>query len=102
MELRNRTIGEDNSPDMEDEEEALIEPDGDGVKNTEDKKSGIAGDERNILVLLFLYILQVLHIIIMFAISNTSRLRFTILFSGNTSWAGSSYTIDPDKQKCEL
>merc|ERR1712227_983204 len=58
MELRNRTIGEDNSPDMEDEEEALIEPDGDGVKNTEDKKSGIAGDERNILVLLFLYILQ--------------------------------------------
>ena len=61
MELRNRTIGEDNSPDMEDEEEALIEPDGDGVKNTEDKKSGIAGDERNILVLLFLYILQVLQ-----------------------------------------
>jgi len=46
------------SPDMEDEEEALIEPDGDAVKNTEDKKSGIAGDERNILVLLFLYILQ--------------------------------------------
>ena len=63
MELRNRTIGEDNSPDMEDEEEALIEPDGDGVKNTntEDNKSGIAGDERNILVLLFLYILQVLQ-----------------------------------------
>ena len=61
MELRNRTIGEDNSPDMEDEEEALIEPDGDVVKNTEDKKSGIAGDERNILVLLFLYILQVLQ-----------------------------------------
>jgi len=58
MELRNRTIGDDNSPDMEDEEEALIEPDGDAVKNTEDKKSGIAGDERNILVLLFLYILQ--------------------------------------------
>ena len=62
MELRNRTIGEDNGPEMEDEEEALIEPaggEGDAVKNSENKKSGIAGDERNILVLLFLYILQV-------------------------------------------
>ena len=98
MELRNRTIGEDNSPDMEDEEEALIEPDGDGVKNTEDKKSGIAGDERNILVLLFLYILQVLQ----YNVSNFYHIQIYNPFTGNTSWAGSSHTTDPDKQKCEL
>lgn len=59
MELRNRTIGED-SEDKAEEEEALLEPSVD-VKLSHSQsaeKSGIAGDEKSILVLLFLYILQ--------------------------------------------
>ena len=64
MQLRNRTLGDET--DMWDEEEALIDPEqgegeeGDG-RETDDTKKGIAGDERNILVLLFLYVLQVSH-----------------------------------------
>ena len=57
MNLRNRAI-----PEMsgEDEDEELLIQEDDEEEN-EDKveiKSGVAGDERNILVLLFLYILQ--------------------------------------------
>ena len=72
MNLRNRTIGEDsNNHDLEEEEEALISDETDvspstsrksrgkkELKRQEQEKSGIAGDERNILVLLFLYVLQ--------------------------------------------
>ena len=62
MELRNRTIGEE-SKNMSEEEEALIEPDVDvrdgSGETVTSEKTGIAGDERNILVLLFLYVLQV-------------------------------------------
>ena len=59
MELRNRTIGED-MEDKDEEEEALIETPGDvkTVQSSSGEKSGIAGDERSILVLLFLYVLQ--------------------------------------------
>ena len=63
MQLRSRNLADDS--DMRDEEEALIEDTEDeevdgGGGGVEDKK-GIAGDERNILVLLFLYVLQVRH-----------------------------------------
>ena len=62
MQLRSRNLADDS--DMRDEEEALIEDtedeEVDGGGGGEDKK-GIAGDERNILVLLFLYVLQVSH-----------------------------------------
>ena len=54
-ELRNRGQNSD-----DEEHEALIDEEESGkmkVKN----KSGIAGDEKNILVLLFLYILQVIN-----------------------------------------
>ena len=55
--LRNRSqVGED------EEHEVLIEP-SDEDDPTKKGKSGIAGDERNILVLLFLYILQVLYLV---------------------------------------
>ena len=60
MQLRNRSLGDET--DMRDEEEALIDPEEEEEeegKRDEDTKKGIAGDERNILVLLFLYVLQV-------------------------------------------
>jgi len=58
MQLRNRSLGDET--DMRDEEEALIDPEEEEEedKRDEDIKKGIAGDERNILVLLFLYVLQ--------------------------------------------
>ena len=59
MELRNRTIGEDIENRVE-EEEALLETSVE-VKTSSSKtaeKTGIAGDEKSILVLLFLYVLQ--------------------------------------------
>ena len=56
MELRNRTIGED-TEDKAEEEEALLEASVD-VKLPPTEKTGIAGDEKSILVLLFLYVLQ--------------------------------------------
>ena len=61
MNLRNRTVGEDNiDHDLEEEEEALIETDvrTSDKKNSVERQESIAGDERNILVLLFLYVLQ--------------------------------------------
>ena len=61
MQLRNRSLADET--DMWDEEEALIdqekEEEQEGSSRDEDTKKGIAGDERNILVLLFLYVLQV-------------------------------------------
>ena len=63
MELRNRTIGEE--AEVEEKEVALIETSAEAavsdseVVDNGNRKSGIAGDERNILVLLFLYVLQV-------------------------------------------
>ena len=58
MELRNRTIGED-TEDKPEEEEALIEPSVEVRRVSQaPEKSGIAGDEKSILILLFLYILQ--------------------------------------------
>ena len=58
MELRNRTIGED-TEDKPEEEEALIEPSVEARRVSQaPEKSGIAGDEKSILILLFLYILQ--------------------------------------------
>ena len=60
MQLRNRSLAEET--DMRDEEEALIDPEEEEEdRREEDTKKGIAGDERNILVLLFLYVLQVCH-----------------------------------------
>ena len=60
MQLRNRSLAEET--DMRDEEEALIDPEEEVEDRIEeDTKKGIAGDERNILVLLFLYVLQVCH-----------------------------------------
>ena len=52
-ELRNRSQVDD------EEHEVLIEPSDEDVQIKKGEKSGVAGDERNILVLLFLYILQV-------------------------------------------
>ena len=58
MQLRNRSLADET--DMWDEEEALIDQEKEeGVSRDEESKKGIAGDERNILVLLFLYVLQV-------------------------------------------
>ena len=61
MQLRNRSLADET--DMWDEEEALIdqekEEEEEEASRDEDTKKGIAGDERNILVLLFLYVLQV-------------------------------------------
>ena len=59
MQLRNRSLADET--DMWDEEEALIdqEKEEEGASRDEETKKGIAGDERNILVLLFLYVLQV-------------------------------------------
>ena len=61
MQLRNRSLADETV--MWDEEEALIdqekEEEEEGTSRDEDTKKGIAGDERNILVLLFLYVLQV-------------------------------------------
>ena len=63
MELRNRTIGEE--AEVEEKEVALLETSAEAavsdseVVDNGNRKSGIAGDERNILVLLFLYVLQV-------------------------------------------
>eukprot|EP00090_Calanus_glacialis_P045154 TRINITY_DN8217_c0_g1_i1.p1 TRINITY_DN8217_c0_g1~~TRINITY_DN8217_c0_g1_i1.p1 ORF type:complete len:519 (-),score=188.91 TRINITY_DN8217_c0_g1_i1:326-1882(-) len=51
-ELRNRSQVDD------EEHEVLIEPSDEDVEIKKGGKSGVAGDERNILVLLFLYILQ--------------------------------------------
>lgn len=51
-ELRNRSQVDD------EEHEVLIEPSDEDVQIKKGEKSGVAGDERNILVLLFLYILQ--------------------------------------------
>ena len=60
MQLRSRNLADDS--DMRDEEEALIEDTEDEeVEGGEGYNKGIAGDERNILVLLFLYVLQVSH-----------------------------------------
>ena len=53
-ELRNRSQITD-----DEEHEVLIEPTGEDDEIKKTGKSGVAGDERNILVLLFLYILQV-------------------------------------------
>eukprot|EP00091_Calanus_sinicus_P000627 TRINITY_DN10545_c0_g1_i1.p1 TRINITY_DN10545_c0_g1~~TRINITY_DN10545_c0_g1_i1.p1 ORF type:complete len:109 (-),score=34.17 TRINITY_DN10545_c0_g1_i1:66-392(-) len=52
-ELRNRSQVTD-----DEEQEVLIEPSDEDVEIKKGGKSGVAGDERNILVLLFLYILQ--------------------------------------------
>lgn len=59
MQLRNRSLGDsaDASMNINDEEEALIEQD-EGTEPQSNNKKGLAGDEKNILVLLFLYILQ--------------------------------------------
>ena len=61
MNLRNRSIP-DTSASMEEEEVLLVQEEEEeeerGVGRKEEKK-GVAGDERNIAVLLFLYILQV-------------------------------------------
>ena len=58
MELRNRTIGED-PEDKPEEEEALLEPSVEVRGPTQTtEKTGIAGDEKSILILLFLYVLQ--------------------------------------------
>ena len=62
MQLRNRSLADET--DMWDEEEALIDQEKEKeevVSRDEETKKGIAGDERNILVLLFLYVLQVCH-----------------------------------------
>ena len=61
MQLRNRSLADET--DMWDEEEALIDQEKEEEEEQggreKDAKKGIAGDERNILVLLFLYVLQV-------------------------------------------
>ena len=56
-ELRNRSQVED-----DEEHEVLIEPSEEDEQIKKAGKTGVAGDERNILVLLFLYILQVLEL----------------------------------------
>ena len=56
MNLRSRVIG--GGDGQEDEEEVLIEQENDEEEEVTEKK-GVAGDERNIAVLLFLYVLQV-------------------------------------------
>ena len=57
MDLRNRSLPEqpEDTEEMEEEEAVLIQEEEVTVK------SGVKGDERNIAVLLFLYILQVQH-----------------------------------------
>ena len=90
-ELRNRSQITD-----DEEHELLIEPTGgedDEVKKT--GKSGVAGDERNILVLLFLYILQVKTLCEIF----DQRCSLT---AGHTPGASSCHPPDSDKQKCQL
>ena len=56
-ELRNRSQVED-----DEEHEVLIEPSEEDEQIKKAGKTGVAGDERNILVLLFLYVLQVLEL----------------------------------------
>ena len=56
-ELRNRSQVDD-----DEEHEVLIEPSEEDEQIKKAGKTGVAGDERNILVLLFLYILQVLKL----------------------------------------
>ena len=53
-ELRNRSQNDE-------EAEALIDQTEDEDEAKKSVKTGVAGDEKNILVLLFLYILQVKH-----------------------------------------
>ena len=99
MQLRNRSIGDET--DMWDEEEALIDPEKEegeeGARETEDTKKGIAGDERNILVLLFLYVLQVSH-----RKQTCLQPQCIVNCSGHPSWPGSSDSSDPHKQECQL
>ena len=55
MNLRSRVIA--GAEEQDEEEEVLIEQEEEEEMATE--KKGVAGDERNIAVLLFLYVLQV-------------------------------------------
>ena len=61
MNLRSRVIA--GPEERDDEEEVLIEREEEGEEVGEEQmdteKKGVAGDERNIAVLLFLYVLQV-------------------------------------------
>ena len=56
MNLRSRVIG--GAEEQDEEEEVLIEQEEEEGEMVTEKK-GVAGDERNIAVLLFLYVLQV-------------------------------------------
>ena len=56
MNLRSRVIA--GAEEQDEEEEVLIEQEEEGEEMATEKK-GVAGDERNIAVLLFLYVLQV-------------------------------------------
>ena len=59
MNLRSRVIG--GAEEQDEEEEVLIEQEEEEEEGEETvaEKKGVAGDERNIAVLLFLYVLQV-------------------------------------------
>ena len=101
MELRNRTIGEET--EVEDEEVALIETSAEAAVSDSEVvdsgigKSGIAGDERNILVLLFLYVLQVNT-----PLWHVFRSIINLICPGHTPWLGSCHPPDTDQQECEL
>ena len=56
MNLRSRVIA--GAEEQDEEEEVLIEQEEEGEEMATEKK-GVAGDEQNIAVLLFLYVLQV-------------------------------------------
>ena len=91
MNLRSRVIGGGDGQD--DEEEVLIEQENDEEEEVTEKK-GVAGDERNIAVLLFLYVLQVDIWPIL------SRDFSCISFSGHPSWLGRRHTAHTHQQKC--
>ena len=57
MNLRSRVIG--GAEEQDEEEEVLIEQEEEEEEEMVAEKKGVAGDERNIAVLLFLYVLQV-------------------------------------------
>ena len=57
MNLRSRAIG--GAEGQDEEEEVLIEQEEEEEEQMVTEKKGVAGDERNIAVLLFLYVLQV-------------------------------------------
>ena len=90
MNLRSRAIG--GAEGQDDEEEVLIEQEEEEEEMVTEKK-GVAGDERNIAVLLFLYVLQV---------DKSERCILTILVAGHPSWPGCCHSANTHQQKCKV